>query len=80
VEEMLDGLISRTKSTYGIAVSGIAGPSGGTEEKPVGTVYISVGDKNNKITKRYQFTNNREDNIIYSSNFALFMLYTFLKR
>ena len=78
VEEMLDGLLLKTKSTYGIAVSGIAGPSGGTEDKPVGTVYICVGSKDKKISKRYQFTTNRADNIIYSSNFALYMLYQFL--
>lgn len=78
VEEMLDGLLLKTKSTYGIAVSGIAGPSGGTADKPVGTVYISVGSFSKKKTKRYQFTNNRADNINYSTNFALFMLYTFL--
>lgn len=78
VEEMLDGLLLKTKSTYGIAVSGIAGPSGGTEDKPVGTVFISVGDKNTKLTKRYQFTDNRADNIIYSTNMALFMIYTHL--
>lgn len=79
VEEMLDGLLAKTKSTYGIAVSGIAGPSGGTDDKPVGTVYICVGDKTNKVSKRYQFTNNRADNIIYSTNFALYMLFRFLK-
>lgn len=78
VEEMLDGLLNKTKSTYGIAVSGIAGPSGGTEDKPVGTVYISVGSQEKKVTKRFQFTNNRADNIIYSANFALYMLFTFL--
>jgi nicotinamide-nucleotide amidase len=80
VEEMLEGLLLKTKSTYGIAVSGIAGPSGGTDDKPVGTVYISVGDKYTKYTKRYQFTDNRSDNIIYSTNMALYMIYTHLTK
>lgn len=55
-EEMLDGLDTDVK----IAVTGIAGPNGGTEEKPVGTVYIGVvvGDK--KYIKKYLFNGNRE--------------------
>jgi len=46
VLEMVQGLIDRTKADYGIAVSGIAGPDGGTKEKPVGTVWIAIAQKN----------------------------------
>ncbi len=42
VKEMLKGIVKMAKAEHGIAVSGIAGPTGGTEEKPVGTVYIGV--------------------------------------
>jgi nicotinamide-nucleotide amidase len=45
VREMLEGLLHTTNSTYGIAITGIAGPSGGTSEKPLGTVYIAYGKK-----------------------------------
>lgn len=42
VEEMLQGIIKLASADYAIAVSGIAGPTGGTDEKPVGTVYIGI--------------------------------------
>ncbi len=48
VEEMWTGLLSKTGADYGIAVSGIAGPGGGTDEKPVGTVFYALGKKGEK--------------------------------
>lgn len=42
VYEMLEGVLKKFNSTYAIAVSGVAGPTGGTEQKPVGTVVIGV--------------------------------------
>ncbi len=49
VEEMVQGLLSETNADFAAAVSGIAGPSGGSEKKPVGTVYIAVGERGKKI-------------------------------
>ena len=46
VEEMLTGVIKKFKADYAIAISGIAGPNGGTKNKPVGTVVIGVMRKN----------------------------------
>lgn len=46
--EMWIGLMKLTGADFGIATTGIAGPTGGTEEKPVGTVYIAVGAKGKK--------------------------------
>lgn len=43
--EMLIGLFKQSQADYAIAVTGIAGPSGGTREKPVGTVFIAVGER-----------------------------------
>lgn len=43
--EMLSGLFKATKADYGIAVTGIAGPTGGTPEKPVGTVWAAIGER-----------------------------------
>lgn len=43
VTEMAQGIIMLTKSHFSIAVSGIAGPSGGTPEKPVGTIWAAIG-------------------------------------
>ena len=44
-EEMVKGLLERTGCDYALATTGIAGPTGGTEEKPVGLVYIGIGTK-----------------------------------
>lgn len=63
VEEMLRGISEMTEtitSDYAIAISGIAGPSGGSEEKPVGTVYIGVKSKDKTIVKLYHFEGDRE--------------------
>lgn len=45
VHEMLDGVFKRTDADFAIAVSGIAGPSGGTEQKPVGTIWAAIGER-----------------------------------
>lgn len=49
VEQMVEGVFIKTRADYALAVSGIAGPSGGTPEKPVGTVYIGVGRRGEKV-------------------------------
>ena len=46
VDEMLRGSLNKFKADFSIAISGIAGPNGGTKEKPVGTVVIGISDKN----------------------------------
>jgi len=51
-EEMFHGIIDRSKSDYSIAITGIAGPSGGLPNKPVGTVFITVGTKDRHHTRR----------------------------
>jgi nicotinamide-nucleotide amidase len=45
VHEMWIGLMEETGADYGIAVSGIAGPHGGTPEKPIGTIFYALGEK-----------------------------------
>lgn len=74
VKEMLQGL----KSDTAIAVSGIAGPGGGTKEKPVGTVYIGVRVKNNIDIKKYEIKGDREKVRIKSTYTALFNLLNIL--
>ena len=61
VKEMVQGIIKSTGSDIAIAVSGIAGPSGGTIIKPVGTVYIGIGLYNQYFIKKYFFHGSRED-------------------
>jgi nicotinamide-nucleotide amidase len=58
---MVKGLLKRSRTDVGIAVTGIAGPTGGTPEKPIGLVYIAIADKNNyQSCKKYNFLGERE--------------------
>jgi nicotinamide-nucleotide amidase len=59
VEEMSKGSLEAFNSTIAISYSGIAGPNGGTKEKPVGTVAISVSSRNKTESKMYQFYGDR---------------------
>lgn len=62
VNEMLEGAINKFNADYAIAISGIAGPDGGTKNKPVGTVVIGVmGDKEGKKVKTYYFSGCRNE-------------------
>lgn len=59
-EEMVKGLLAETKTDVGLAVTGIAGPDGGTKEKPVGLVYISCNVKGKITVKECHFKGDRE--------------------
>ena len=62
VSEMLDGEIKKFEADFAIAISGIAGPNGGTLRKPVGTVIIGICDiKYNKKVDIYTFNGTREE-------------------
>ena len=78
VIEMVRGAIKRLDVNVAVAVSGIAGPGGGSEEKPVGTVWIAVGDKNRVVAKKWQLVKNRELNIRYSATVALNQMRLFI--
>ena len=74
VEQMAEGVRKRYDTGYSIATSGIAGPAGGTPEKPVGTVWIAVAGKNGTYSGKYIFGNNRIRNIRRSTLTALNLL------
>ena len=74
VEEMAKGIRELYKTDFAIATSGIAGPTGGTKEKPVGTTWIAIANRDKVISKRYIFGDQRERNIQRASLTALNML------
>ena len=74
VEEMLIGILKMAKADHAIAVSGIAGPTGGTSEKPVGTVYIGIKNKDNSIVQLHLFKGNREAVQEQATNTAIALL------
>jgi nicotinamide-nucleotide amidase len=78
VKEMLEGARSACCADVAIAVSGIAGPGGGTEEKPVGTVFIGIADHEKRYVRKFNFTVHRDRNIQLTGVVALMMLRNFL--
>lgn len=79
VKEMVEGALVNFKSDYAVAVTGIAGPDGGTPEKPVGTVWIGVANNVKTVTKKFSFGNKRQQNIERTAIAALNMLNILLK-
>jgi nicotinamide-nucleotide amidase len=71
VEEMVQGLLKALDVDLAIAVSGIAGPDGGSPEKPVGTIWMAVGNKDNIHTHLINAGKDRLKNIEYASTMAI---------
>ena len=74
VEQITKGVREKLNTDYGLATSGIAGPTGGTEEKPVGTIWIAVASAEKVISKKLNLGYNREQNIHVSSISVLNLL------
>ena len=70
-EEMANKVKNIFSTDYGLSVTGIAGPGGGTEEKPVGLVYIGLSDENKTEIRKYNFSSNRTNNKSKTSQVAL---------
>lgn len=73
VLQMAKGVRERLNTDVGVSVSGIAGPDGGTEEKPVGTVWIGYSDSEKTVAKQFNFLKDRNLNIKFSAYSALNM-------
>lgn len=74
VTQMAEGVRKLMKTDFAIATSGIAGPDGGTPEKPVGTLWIACAMEGRTIAKKVQMANQRDTNIQYGSVVALNLL------
>lgn len=79
VEQMAVGVKLLFETDYAIATSGIAGPDGGTIEKPVGTVWIAIAGPNFIHSAKYQFGTRRDHNITRSAIMGLFMMFDKLR-
>ena len=73
-KEMVMGVKNTFNTDFAIATTGIAGPGGGSEEKPTGTVWIAIADENKVFVKKFQFGRDRETNIIRSGQTAMQLL------
>ena len=71
VREMAEGVRRELKADLGLAVTGIAGPDGGTEQKPVGTVHIGLAIRDETFSSKYRFWGKREQNKMNSALMAL---------
>ena len=80
VIEMASGARKNFNTDYAIAITGIAGPDGGTAKKPVGTVWIALANKKGVTAKLFNFTSLRSQNIERAAVSALTMLFTQLKQ
>lgn len=74
VMQMAEGVKRLMQTNYAVATSGVAGPDGGTPEKPVGTVWIGVATPQRTFAKKFVFSFTRERNIAKAAAKALEML------
>lgn len=73
-QALAEGIRQKTGASIGIGITGIAGPGGGTQEKPVGMVFIAVADERGTEVREFRFPGDRERVRLLSSQFALEML------
>ena len=79
-EAMANGIRTKSNVDIGISTTGIAGPTGGTIEKPVGLVYTAISSNEKTIVKKYKFSGDRLQNKENTCNAALQMLYDVIKQ
>jgi len=78
VKEMVSGVLKKMNSDYALATSGIMGPDGGSEEKPVGTVWIAAGNAEKTETLKLNLRFDRQRNIEHTALSALNFLRKFI--
>ena len=78
--QMAVGVLNNTLSDFSVAVTGIAGPGGGTEQKPVGLVYVAAASKQGADVRRMNFSGNRSLIRQKTARFAILFLRDFILR
>src|SRR5262249_13675986 len=73
-EAMAAGARARTGATYGIAISGVAGPDGGSENTPVGTMFVALADAAGVMSLQRRFLGDRQRIRVFTTQMALDML------
>jgi nicotinamide-nucleotide amidase len=71
---LAEGIRKRCKATFGIGITGVAGPAGGTEEKPVGLVYIALASEDSTQVEERKFPGDRKRVRWFATQLALDMV------
>jgi nicotinamide-nucleotide amidase len=71
---MAEGIRARTGASLGVGITGIAGPTGGSPEKPVGLVFIGLADERGTQVREFHFPGNRERVRLWATQMALEMI------
>ena len=74
VQAMAEGIRARTGASLGVGITGIAGPTGGSREKPVGLVFIALADERGTQVREFRFPGNRERVRLWATQMALEMI------
>jgi len=77
--EMVKGACKALNTDYAIAATGLAGPTGGTKEIPVGTIWLACGTPEHVVTKKVEEDHGRDINLAIATNIAMELFLNFLK-
>ena len=80
VRKMAESVLEKFDSDFAIATSGYAGPAGGTNKNPIGTVFIAIASAVGVVVSRFIFSGNRQSIVNQASESALNLLYAEIKK
>jgi len=80
VRQMAKSVLGKFDADFAIATSGYAGPTGGTNKNPIGTVFIAIASVVGVVVSRFVFSGNRQSIVNQASESALDLLYTKIKK
>tara|TARA_B100000780_G_scaffold196395_1_gene138682 strand:- start:45 stop:518 length:474 start_codon:yes stop_codon:yes gene_type:complete len=80
VEQMTKSVLEKFDADFAVATSGYAGPTGGTNKNPIGTVFIAIASAEGVVVSRFVFSGNRQSVVNQASESALHLLYTKIKK